>query len=135
MHAHRPIVYLASPYTHGDQCLNVRAQHEMFYRLLKEGVVYPHAPLWSHYQNLYQPIAWETWLDFDKALLLRFDALYRFSAKYPALDYFEGKSLGADQEEGFCRAHGIPVFYTLDLLYDWAKFEYIPPAGLPKRVR
>lgn len=134
MQATQPIVYLASPYSRSDQCLNVRAQHAIFHRLMVDGVVYPHAPLWSHYQNLHQPMAWEEWLKLDEALILRFDALYRFPATHPAMDYYAAESKGADREEEFCRTHGIPVFYAIDRLYMWAKYEYTPPALVLERM-
>jgi hypothetical protein len=53
----KPIVYIASAYTKGDPAVNVHFQCKIFDELLGDGVVWPYAPLVSHFQHTVFPPA------------------------------------------------------------------------------
>lgn len=70
----KPLVYIASPYTKGDPGINTRFQMHVFNRLILDDVVWPFAPLWSHYQHIMYPLDYDAWTKFDLAILERCDA-------------------------------------------------------------
>lgn len=119
--AQRPIVYIASPYTRGDQSINTRFQCETFDKLMNDGVVWPYAPLWSHFQHGVFPRAYQEWIDYDLALCQRFDACLRLDATFKGggLDYHQHESSGADGEVACFQRQGKPVFYNVEDLYKW----------------
>lgn len=124
----RPIIYIASPYTNGDPAINTHFQCEVFNRLMNEGLVWPVAPLWAHFQHTIFPRPYQDWVDYDKAFLHLYDACLRVNPKYPDLRYGEKKSAGSDGEVAFFRANGKRVFYSIDKLNAWAK-EWKPESG------
>ena len=67
----KPWVYIASPYTHGDPAINVRAQM---------GAV-PIAPLHSHFQHLFRPRPYRHWIELDLEIMQRCDACLRIDAE------------------------------------------------------
>jgi hypothetical protein len=117
----RPLVYIASPYTHGDAALNARSQCALWDELLSDGVVLPLAPLWSHFQHCIFPRAYADWVAYDLALLPRCDALLRVPAEYLAMRYRVDRSSGADGEVEEMRRIGRPVFFGKPELYEWAR--------------
>jgi hypothetical protein len=117
----KPIIYIASPYTNGDPAINVRFQCRVFDQLLREGRVWPVAPLWTHFQHTLFPRHYEDWLEYDKALLPLYDGCLRLNAEEPELNYIEKKSTGADGEVEAFKLMGKPVFYSVESLYEWVE--------------
>lgn len=115
----RPVVYIASPYSNGSPAINAHFQCAMWDRLMDDGRVWPVAPLWSHFQATVFPRPYRDWLDYDLALLPRYDACLRVNPRYPRLGYSEDRSTGADNEVAEFRRLGKPVFYSVDELYAW----------------
>ena len=114
----KPWIYIASPYSKGDQALNVRYQHRIWHALLDMGCV-PIAPLWSHYQHLAFPRPYQDWIDYDMAIIERCDACIRLNATCESPAYFMSESSGADGEVKAFLAAGKPVFFNLKTLEEW----------------
>lgn len=130
----KPVVYIASPYTKGDTAVNTRFQMQMFDELMNDGIVWPVAPLWSHVQHMAFPRKYEDWINYDLALIQRYDACFRLNATCPSLpDYLITESSGADGEEKEFQRQGKPVFYTKTSLYEWA-IDFGKPAPMPHSV-
>lgn len=106
----RPWVYIASPYSKGNTARNVRSQMDTFDILLPMGVV-PIAPLWSHFQDIVNPLRYSEWLKYDLEIVKRCDAVLRQG----------GDSRGADREVRAFRKAGKPVFRNFDEVEDWVK--------------
>lgn len=126
MNHFRPIVYIASPYTKGDPCVNARFQMEIFNELLGDGYVLPYAPLVSHFQHTMFPRDYQEWIDYDKEMIhaCNFAACLRLNVQYQwpsGKPYFESESSGADGEVLLFKQLGKPVFYNKPDLYDWAR--------------
>jgi len=117
----KPIIYIASPYTSGDSAINVRFQCHIFDQLLREGRVWPIAPLWTHFQHTLFPRPYEDWLEYDKALLHLYDGCLRLNVEEPGLNYIEKDSSGADSEVESFKLMGKPVFYSIESLYEWVE--------------
>jgi len=115
----KPIVYIASPYTRGDQAINTHFQCKIFDRLLGDGKVLPVAPLWSHFQHLVFPRPYEDWIAYDQAMLHLYDCCLRLPADLPEAGYSEERSSGADGEAEAFRKLDKPVFSSIDELYCW----------------
>lgn len=98
-------VYIASPYTIGDTCLNVRRQMDCFHELLDKGFI-PFAPLWTHFQHLVHPQSYESWMMWDFAWVETCDCLLRYG----------GESSGADREVEHAKLNNLPVFYSMTTL-------------------
>ena len=94
-------VYVASPYSIGDQILNVRRQIEAGDRLLEMGHT-PFLPCLTHFRHYVSPKSYETWLEIDRRWIDCCDALLRLA----------GESKGADSEVEYARKLGIPVYYS-----------------------
>lgn len=116
----KPFIYLASPYTKGDPCINTNFQMRMFKRFVADGVVDAYIPLWSHFQHSAFPEPYTTWINYDLAIIPRLDGVIRLNASIPELGYFEDKSSGADGEAAFAVEKGLPVWYSVVDLYSWA---------------
>ena len=119
----KPWVYIASPYTKGDQALNVAFQMRTWDTLLSLGVV-PIAPLWTHFQHLAHPRRYQDWIDYDNELISRCDVCLRVAAAVGVQGggvYYQNDSLGADDEVAFFLRLGKPVFYSLSELDAWLK--------------
>ena len=101
-------IYIASPYTIGDQAQNVKVQLDMFDKLRKLGLI-PFAPLWSHFQHIVHPLSYDEWLEWDFRWLEMCDFVLRLP----------GESRGADMEVKHAEEKGITVFYGLDDLFNW----------------
>lgn len=115
----KPWIYIASPYTNGDQAINTHFQCRIFNELMDDGIVWPVAPLWSHFQHLLMPRPYEDWLKYDMALIRRLDACLRLTAKHGQYNITE--SAGADNEVAEFILLGKPVFYDKNTLYSWVK--------------
>lgn len=115
----KPLVYISSPYTKGDQALNARFQCKIWDLLARSGLVVPIAPLWSHFQHTVFPRPYEFWLEYDLDLIRSADfaACLRLDAECPGLGYVQRESSGADKEVALFKELDIPVFYSVpDLL-------------------
>lgn len=116
----KPFVYVASPYTRGDCCINTRCQMELFDKMLTDRLVTPYVPLWSHFQHTAFPRPYQDWINYDIEILETggFDACLRVPAINHALGYREEQSSGADGEVQWFLDRGLPVFYDLNSLYE-----------------
>lgn len=99
------IVYIASPYTLGDQAENVRVQKLAAHTILDMGHC-PIAPLLAHYLHIFRPRHYNDWINMCLALVPRADHLIRLP----------GASAGADREVALAQQHGIPVAFNWDEL-------------------
>jgi hypothetical protein len=117
----KPVIYIASPYSKGDPAINTRFQCEVFDKLMDDGFVWPVIPLVSHFIHLIFPRNYQDWIDYDLAMLPRYDACLRLNATYDKMKYVETKSSGADGEEAAFRKMGKPVFYSIEELYNWVR--------------
>lgn len=117
----KPLVYIASAYTKGDPAINTRFQCEVFDRMLTDGIVTPYAPLVSHFQHTIFPRPYQDWIRYDEDMVARMDACVRLTATYAPIGYEMATSSGADGEVALCQSLGIPVFYSIDDLYVWAR--------------
>jgi hypothetical protein len=95
--------YIASPYSRGDQALNVRRAVEAADRVWAIGVV-PYVPHLTMLYHIISPKPYAEWLAMDEEWLARSDYLIRL----------EGESAGADREVAFARERGIPVYHGVD---------------------
>lgn len=110
----KKFVYVAGPMaSSGDYVENVRIGVAAGEGILKHGGI----PFVPHLSALWQFISphseYEFWLPMDLAWLSKCDALLRLP----------GESYGADEEEKFARAVGIPVFYRLTDVISWLERE------------
>ena len=96
-------VYIAGPYTDGDTAVNVRKAFEIANELADNGFA-PFVPHYTHFWHMLFPRPKEFWLKLDREYLKSCDCVFRI----------EGNSKGADEEEKFARALGIPVFYCVE---------------------
>ncbi len=117
----KPIVYVASPYTKGDPCLNTHFQLKLFNMLLNDDKVVPFMPLLSHFQNVAFPRPYMDWLNYDREIIRVCDACLRLDADLPEYDYFVDESSGADTEEVLFKQLRKPIFYLISDLYKWAE--------------
>lgn len=121
----KPYVYIASPYSLGDKCINAHFQCKIFDELLTDGLVLPIAPLWSHFQHTLFPRSYQDWIDYDNAMLPLYDACLRLNVVYDELDYLQQVSSGADGEVNYFITHDKPVFYSKNDLYVWVRNKYL----------
>jgi len=100
-------VYIASPYTVGDQVQNVHRQMDAGSILMDKGYT-PFIPLLAHFQHMVHPKSETTWLEWDLEWLKTCDLIVRFRP----LDK-EGKEMpssGADLEELTAIDNHMPVY-------------------------
>lgn len=105
----KKLIYIAGPISKGPYWINVRNGIDMGQRVRAAGMVpfIPHLDfLWV---LVYPETTWEDNLVYDEEIILRCQAILRLP----------GESKGADREEAFAKAHGIPVFYSLEELIEW----------------
>jgi hypothetical protein len=100
--------------------MNANFQCRVFDRLLREKIVLPVAPLWTHFQHLLFPRPYQDWIDYDQEMLKLYDCCLRLDAELPDLDYHQHESIGADNEVKAFERLGRPVFYSIETLYEWA---------------
>ena len=97
------IVYIAGPYTQGDQFINVRNTIVAGQEVYDAGGI-PVLPLMAAFWHLIIPGPYEQWMEIDLALLERCDAMIRLP----------GDSPGADREAMFAAERGIPVYDSVE---------------------
>jgi Domain of unknown function (DUF4406) len=107
----RPLVYVAGPYTQTDKVENTRKAVMEAEFLNHHGVVTAYSPHMSIIWDLLVEHDYSYWLNYDHAILVRCDALYRM----------RGYSPGADEEVKIAEKHNIPVFYSPSDLHAWAR--------------
>ncbi len=120
----KPFVYVASPYTKGDPCVNANFQARIFDQMLNDGIVIPYIPLWSHFQHSVAPRPYKDWIEYDNCIMPRVDALVRLNAEFRWPDgtlYYEDKSSGADNEVILAKSLDKPTFTSIEDLYAWAR--------------
>jgi hypothetical protein len=110
-----PLVYIAGPITRPCPLTNCGEGMRWFDLLLESGVCIPFAPHFSCFQQMHYPRTHDEWLSYDYQILARCDAMFRLP----------GESVGADCEEDFCREQDIPIFHSLDALYEWCRDSFI----------
>jgi len=98
----KKVIYIAGPYTKGDVALNVRNAIDAGDTLLEKGYI-PFVPHLSHFWHFISPKTHREWLEIDKAILERCDALLRL----------EGESAGADEEVNHARQLGIDIYWSI----------------------
>ena len=96
---HRPILYIAGPYTKGDVVMNVRKAISIASLARSRGWL-PFCPHLSHLWHMVDPHHYDYWMAMDLEWLELADALYRLV----------GESPGADVEVAAAEARGIPVY-------------------------
>lgn len=107
-------IYIASPYTNGDKEQNVQLQMDACYHLIMLGFN-PYMPVYHHFiqkhhEDMHHVPSDFDWVEeIDIPWLENCDIAIRLHPK----DKFgaEISSLGADQEEAFCKENGIPMFH------------------------
>lgn len=99
------LVYIASPYTIGNQLDNVGIQIDCANELIKLGYA-PYAPLLSHYINERYSHSWDVWIGLCLEILKRCDFVLRLP----------GESKGADIEVKYAINNNIKVVYSIDEL-------------------
>lgn len=115
----KPVVYVASPYTKGDPAINTHFQCRVFDRMMNDGLAWPYVPLWTHFQHVLFPRDYRDWVEYDLAMLPRFDACIRLNASDERLGYEITESSGADNEVAAFEQMGKPVFYSIEECYQW----------------
>lgn len=121
----KPFIYIASPYTKGDACINTYCQMKMFNELMNDGIVNPYIPLLSHYLHTFSPRPYIDWINYDLEILHVFDACLRIDANYPKMGYKVTESSGADDEIQNFKDQHKPVFYSKKNLYRWVEKELL----------
>lgn len=106
----KPFVYIAGPYSKPYPVYNTRNAMLCWERLWNTRVITPIVPHVTMFIDLLTPRPYEDWLQFDKELLRRCDALLRL----------DGDSTGADEEVRLAISLGIPVFHDEAELISWA---------------
>jgi hypothetical protein len=104
------LVYVAGPYSKGDQVENVRIAVQAGEELIKSGYT-PLIPHLSHLWHLISPHPYEFWIDLDSHYLLRCDAVLRLPRE----------SAGADKEVELAKSKWIPVYYSIQELIEGEK--------------
>jgi len=119
----KPWVYIASPYTKGDQAQNVRFQLDTWNWLLDQGFT-PIAPLWTHFQHMHKPRKYADWTAYDNEIIARCDVCLRLAAINAELGYMQYESFGADAEVELFRQLGKQVFFECVSLLSWKRNEW-----------
>ena len=117
----KPVVYIASPYSAGDPCINTYFQCKIFDELLTDGKVLPVAPLWSHFQHTMFPRPYDDWIAYNKDMIKLYDACLCLKAELRRLNYVQEQSKGVAIEVKYFKKLNKPVFYSKDELYVWLK--------------
>jgi nucleoside 2-deoxyribosyltransferase len=95
-----PVIYIAGPYSEPDPAYNTHRIVRIADRLLEAGFV-PVLPHLSLAWQLISPKPYQTWLEYDRQILARCDAVLRVP----------GYSQGAAAETRHAIDHGIPVIH------------------------
>ncbi len=96
----KPTIYIAGPYSKGDNVRNIRRAITISDQLAVRGI-YPFIPHLTGCWDFLLPHEYEFWMDYDAVWLLKCDALLRMV----------GDSVGAEREEKTAAANGMYVFH------------------------
>jgi len=97
----KPKVYIASPYSQGDQVLNVQRAIDVAEEIKRRGYI-PFIPHLSMLWHLYKPHTIGFWYDYDLEWIPCCDYLIRLA----------GDSVGADHEVEVAEGMGIKVIHS-----------------------
>jgi len=112
----KPLIYIASPYTKGDPCVNTWFQIQVADALMNTGYVVPFVPLLSHFHHSVAPRPYDDWIELDNRIIeaCHFKCLLRLASTTDRLNvsghkqdlmsprltnYRVTESSGADNEE------------------------------------
>ena len=99
-------VYIASPFTKGDQIANIKRQVVAANKLIDAGFTV-YAPLvMSSLIHADKPRSWKEWMEIDKKWVEKCDITLRLP----------GESKGADAETEYSEKIGNAIFYNEDIL-------------------
>lgn len=101
-------VYVAGPYTIGDNTLNLRKMILVADELFNKDYA-PYVPLLNHFWHLVSPKSEAEWLRLDFEFITVCDVLLRLP----------GKSAGADAEVRYAMKHCIYVVFSVQELDSW----------------
>lgn len=112
------LTYISGPLTNGGAKVdketldyNIGRGCEVAYELNKRGHAFVLPHLTMFFQHIHgSDLPFEDWIAIDLRVIESCDCLYRI----------KGESKGADIEEAHARSLGIPVFYDLRALDEWA---------------
>lgn len=104
----KPKVYIASPFSKGDQIINTKAQYDVFNSIITTGKLIPFAPLWATFQHFVYPLSYDEWMEWDLEWVKACDCVLRLP----------GESEGADIEVNTAIENGKPVFCSLEQLFE-----------------
>ena len=100
-------VYIAGPYTNGHTESNVEDAIAAADPLFDLGYI-PFVPHLSHFWDEYYPRSYEQWMQWCCVWLSKCDAVLRLP----------GESKGADDEVALAAEFGIPVYYSIEELWE-----------------
>jgi hypothetical protein len=101
----RTVIYISAPYTIGDVAQNVRRAIDAADILLARGYI-PFVPHLTHFWHFISPKSHRKWIEIDKVILERCDAVLRL----------DGESVGADEEVAHAEKLGKPIYWSIDEL-------------------
>jgi len=107
-------VYVAGPYTAGQQVHNVRRMAILAMWLWKQGFT-TYCPLLTHFLDYLYPMDYEDWLLFDMEWMRKCDCILWDRYWCP------GESKGAEREIAEMQRLGKPVFRHVQDLVEWAR--------------
>ncbi len=102
-------VFIASPYTKPDPCINVNISSKVLSDLLDDGKCIPVTMLWTHFFHSIHPRSYESWLFYCMSFIPICDAML----------VLPGESSGKDREVEIAKSLGKPIFYSKEELYSW----------------
>ena len=104
------LIYIASPYSKGDVCENVRYACLSGDAIVAKGhqVFIPHL---YHLWNIISPKPYEEWLRISRVWMSYCDALLKLG----------GESVGADLEVAEAKRLCMPIYYSLEDVPDLTK--------------
>lgn len=101
-------VYIAGPYSTGDQAVNTRNAIQTANILFDLGII-PFVPHLTHFWHFMSPRPYEDWMVIDFEWVTRCDCLLRLP----------GASSGADREVALAEKNAIPVFHSVSEVSDY----------------
>lgn len=118
-------VYVAGPYSTGNQARNVLAAIRLADLIAKDGYI-PFVPHLTHFWDMMFPREYWWWLKYDFEWLKCCDALVRIP----------GESPGAEKEIAFAKENHIPI-YVMDNEFDHGEdlFEFLHQVKVNKMAK
>lgn len=108
----KPLVFIAGPYSNPYPVYNTRRAMAWSHVLAESSMIVPFCPHLTMFQDLLFPRPYRDWLELDKQMLRRSDAVLRI----------DGRSSGADGETSLAAERGLPVFHEEEFkdLFSWS---------------